>query len=114
MSDNEELEDDDSLSEETDESGGKFNPLDGFTGEEIISMGKAVRAKCLECSTGHASDVKYCAVPKCHLYPFRMGKNPYRQKRIMTDEQKVAAAARMQKMHKAREKALKDKKTIFE
>lgn len=40
-----------------------------------------------------------CSSENCPLYPFRMGKNPYRTKREMSDEQRermkaVLAAAR--------------------
>lgn len=37
---------------------------------------KAIRAKCLDCVGGGWSDVKYCHVIDCPLYPYRMGKRP--------------------------------------
>ena len=40
---------------------------------------KAIRAKCLDCSGGHPSEVKNCVILDCSLYPFRMGKNPNRK-----------------------------------
>jgi len=40
---------------------------------------KAIRKKCLDCSSDQPSEVKYCAFKECPLYPFRMGKNPNRK-----------------------------------
>ena len=60
---------------------------------------KAIRAKCLDCCCDQAEEVKMCPSENCPLYPFRLGKNPYRMKREMSDEQRekmkaVLAAAR--------------------
>lgn len=63
---------------------------------------KAIKEFCLECSGGSANEVKQCAVQRCPLYAFRNGKNPYRTKRIMSDEQKAEAAARLAKAREAR------------
>lgn len=54
---------------------------------------KAIRAKCLDCCCGHPSEVAICTATKCPLFPFRYGKNPYRTKRELTEEQKEAQAA---------------------
>lgn len=56
---------------------------------------KAIRQFCLECSGDSSAEVKRCTSEKCALYPFRFGKNPYRTKREMTDEQKAAAKERL-------------------
>lgn len=37
---------------------------------------KAIRLKCLDCSTGSSNEVKLCVIPDCPLYPYRFGKNP--------------------------------------
>ena len=58
---------------------------------------KAIRAYCLECSNGSSNEVALCVIPNCPLYPFRFGKNPYRQKRELTDEQKAEMAARLKR-----------------
>ena len=65
--------------------------------EIITNPVKAIRAKCLDCCCGQANEVKLCPCPDCPLYPFRFGKNPYRQKRELTEEQKAAMAERLQK-----------------
>lgn len=37
---------------------------------------KAVRAKCLDCSNYQPSEVQLCVIPRCALYPYRMGSDP--------------------------------------
>ena len=58
-----------------------FCPRDGL---QVI---KAIREKCLECS-GSRNEVKECNVTGCALYAFRLGKNPYRTKRELSEEQR--------------------------
>lgn len=67
---------------------------------EITNPVKVIRAYCLECSNGQPSEVKYCPVEKCPLFPFRMGKNPFRQKREMSEEQKKAVSDRLREARK--------------
>ncbi len=40
---------------------------------------KAIRAKCLDCSGNHPSEVRNCVITDCPLYPYRLGKNPNRK-----------------------------------
>ena len=68
--------------------------------EQITNPVKAIRAFCMECSNGQTSEVKACPVYKCQLYPFRFGKNPYRQRREMTEEQKQVLADRLREARK--------------
>lgn len=56
---------------------------------------KAIRDFCLACVGGSPNEVKLCTGVNCALYPFRFGKNPYRNNREMTDEQREAAAERL-------------------
>lgn len=69
--------------------------------KEIRSPVKATRAFCIECCGGSVNEVKLCTAPKCALYPFRFGKNPYREKREYTEEERQAMRERLAK---AREK----------
>ena len=55
---------------------------------------KAIRQHCLECCCGSAYEVKNCVIHDCELYPFRLGNNTFCT-RLMTDEQKQAAAERL-------------------
>ena len=66
---------------------------------------KAIRMKCLECSGGATSEVERCVIPECPLYPFRFGKNPYRQKREMSEEQREAASKRLAEARESRRRA---------
>lgn len=56
---------------------------------------KAIRAKCLDCSGGSRAEVNACVISGCPLFPFRMGTNPFRKKRILTEETRSAAIARL-------------------
>ncbi|WP_225767257.1 hypothetical protein [Inquilinus sp. Marseille-Q2685] len=38
---------------------------------------KAIRAHCLGCSGGDASEARKCTATGCALWPFRMGRNPF-------------------------------------
>jgi hypothetical protein len=68
---------------------------------EIKNPVKAIRAFCLQCCGGNANDVRNCPSAVCELKPFRFGKNPYRTKRQMTEEQKEAARQRLKKAREA-------------
>ena len=63
---------------------------------------KAIRAKCLDCCCGSYVEVDNCTVDKCALHPFRFGKNPFRSKRVLSDEQRQAAADRLAKAREAK------------
>lgn len=43
---------------------------------------KSIREKCLECSNNQKGEVLNCGILDCALYPFRLGKNPNRSKRV--------------------------------
>lgn len=77
------------------------------TKEQLVSLGheptpvlKSIQAKCLDCSGGSKSEVRHCVVQNCMLYPFRLGKNPWREPRKLTEDQRAAIADRL---HKSRE-----------
>ena len=63
---------------------------------------KAIREFCLDCCGGSPSVVSECTSVNCALHPFRFGKNPYRTKREMTEEQREAAAIRLAEARKQR------------
>lgn len=67
---------------------------------EITNPVKAIRAKCLECSNSSTNEVKECPVVNCPLYPFRLGKNPYRQRREMTEQEKEVLVHRLKEARK--------------
>lgn len=61
---------------------------------------KAIREKCLECSGGSSNEVQKCTVTACPLYAFRFGKNPYRTRREISEEQRSEMARRLQEARK--------------
>lgn len=63
-------------------------------GIERTSRGDAIRAKCLDCVYTPA-EVRRCADRTCALWPFRMGTDPFREARTMSEEQKAAAVERL-------------------
>ena len=68
---------------------------------KMLSPVKAIRNKCRDCSCWHDTEIENCSIPDCALYPFRFGKNPGNTRK-MSDEQKKAGAARLQKARSAR------------
>src|SRR5262245_3120754 len=48
---------------------------------------KAIRARCLDCRCGNASEVRKCVAVECPSWPFRMGTNPFRAKRQLSEAQ---------------------------
>jgi len=91
----EEGEDDDSTESPTYLDNG-YQKLSNF---QRTIMSKAVKAKCLDCSGGNHSEVTKCTV-LCPLWPFRKGRNPWRPKRVMSEEQRAAAAERFSQIRK--------------
>lgn len=70
---------------------------------KITSPQKAIREFCLGCVGYSAREVKLCLSVKCPLYPFRFGKNPFKKKRELTEEQRAAAAERLAKIRERKE-----------
>lgn len=64
-------------------------------GHEPMPVLKAIRAYCLECSGGSPKEVRECSVKRCELYPFRMGSNPWRKKREISQKDREKLAARL-------------------
>lgn len=63
---------------------------------------KAIKSKCVDCCGGSTREVKECTVESCPLFFYRLGKNPNRTPRKMTEEQKFAAGERLKKARDAR------------
>lgn len=40
---------------------------------------RAIRAKCVDCSGGVATEARKCVFTGCALWPYRMGANPFRK-----------------------------------
>lgn len=61
---------------------------------------KAIRQHCLSCSNGSSKEVKICVIPECPLYPYRLGKNPNRKKRTLSQKEKDEIRDRLSKARK--------------
>ena len=64
---------------------------------------QAIRAKCIDCCCGQVAEVKLCPAEDCPIWPFRLGKNPFRAKREMTDEQRERMRAVLDEARKKKE-----------
>ena len=80
--------------------------MESESGEKFPPPLKAIRLKCLDCCGQQWNEVKLCPCTNCPLYHYRFGKNPFRKKREMSEEQKEAMRERMSQM---RAKAKKGK-----
>lgn len=60
---------------------------------------RAIKLKCLDCSTYNINEIKECPVKNCPLYPFRLGKNPFR-KRELSEEERTKLSERMKNIKK--------------
>ena len=69
---------------------------------------RALRMKCLDCCNDSAQDVRPCTAVDCPSWPFRMGKNPWRdplgdaeraRRAAMMDRNRVSAATEPVKSH---------------
>ena len=56
---------------------------------------KVIRLKCRDCTNDQRLEIDNCTVKTCPLWAWRSGKNPYRSKKTLTDEQKAIASARL-------------------
>lgn len=56
---------------------------------------KSIKDFCKSCMGDNYSEVKHCSSIICPLKPFRTGKNPFREGRIFTDEEKAVASERL-------------------
>lgn len=82
-----------------------MNERTDYTLEPIKSPLRAIRAKCLDCCCYQPNEVKLCPCKDCSLYPFRLGKNPFRTGREFTEEQREAAAKRLAEARKRKEQS---------
>ena len=64
----------------------------GLEGNPLL---RVIRAKCLDCCGGQESEVRKCVAIACPNWPYRMGANPFRAAREITEEQREQLVARM-------------------
>jgi hypothetical protein len=73
--------------------------ISSISGHPFSSL-KAIKARCKDCKPESRDDVKDCEDVKCPLHLYRLGKNPYRKKKIYTDEEKRDIAKRLKEARK--------------
>jgi hypothetical protein len=93
------------LALERDEHGHEIgkNPLK-ISRENLVKLGhepkpllKVIREKCLDCVGGHPGEVAKCTCSDCPNWPYRMGRNPHRQKRATSEEGRQVLRERLKR-----------------
>lgn len=59
---------------------------------------RAIKLKCLDCSSYNTNEIKECPVKNCPLYPFRLGNNPFRKKKELSEEERTKLSERMKNL----------------
>ena len=87
-----------------------------MTPDELKKLGhvrkpvlQAIRERCVDCSGGSVNEVRLCPAVACAAWPFRMGTDPWRVKRVMTEEEKSALRHRLETGRKQRLEASEQK-----
>ena len=62
----------------------EFNAL-GHHKEPLLII---IRKKCVECCVHQLGEVRKCVCHTCELWPYRMGTNPFRAEKTLSDKQK--------------------------
>ncbi len=57
-------------------------------GHEPMPPLAALRLRCIDCCGGSVAEVRYCTARKCPSWPFRMGTSPWREKIVLSDEER--------------------------
>ena len=70
--------------------------------KEYVSPLKSIRKHCVQC-VGSWKDVESCGGENsCPLYDYRFGKNPFRAKRVLSDDQKREMAERLSRSRESK------------
>lgn len=72
--------------------------------ENRISPLRAIRLNCIECMGEH--NPSKCEITHCKLWPFRLGKDPYRKKRELTEQQKERLKDTLKKAREAKNQSV--------
>jgi hypothetical protein len=71
-------------------------------GHEKLTAIQAIRARCIDCCAGATVEVRRCTAVYCPSWPFRMGFDPWRERRVLEPEQKRILGERLAKARSAR------------
>lgn len=64
--------------------------IDALQGHIKKPLLKVIREKCLDCCVYQPSEVRLCACKKCPLWPYRMGINPFHERKMTKDQKRAA------------------------
>jgi hypothetical protein len=77
---------------------GEFNRA-GIEGETWGGTGlQVIRAKCMDCCVEQEVELRKCVAITCANWPYRMGENPFRVKKQLSDEARTALRERARTM----------------
>jgi hypothetical protein len=71
-------------------------------GHRSMSILQALRARCVDCCGGSTAEVRRCVSVNCPAWPFRMGFNPWRERRQLSPERKAQLAEGLAKARAAK------------
>ena len=71
----------------------------GLEGNPLL---RVIRARCLDCVAGQEVEIRKCVLITCPNWPYRLGSNPFRAAREITDEQREQMAVSLAKARSAR------------
>lgn len=71
-------------------------------GHSPLSILQALRARCVDCCAGQVSEVRRCVSLNCPSWPFRMGYNPWRERKPLSAERKAQVAAALAAARRSR------------
>lgn len=63
-------------------------------GHKKMSLIKVIREKCMECSCQQSGEVRKCTATDCYLWPYRMGKNPFTNRKGNIDSLRSQPASK--------------------
>jgi hypothetical protein len=69
-------------------------------GHKKLSILQVIRAKCIDCCAGQTAEVRKCTAVFCPNWPFRMGFDPWRERRQLTPERRAQLAETLAKARK--------------
>ena len=61
---------------------------------------KVIHQKCMDCTCDQVKEVRLCPSERCPLWQFRMGKDPNKTARPISEAQKAALEAGRQNLRK--------------
>jgi hypothetical protein len=71
----------------------------GLEGHPLLTI---IRGKCLDCVAQQESEVRKCVAVLCPNWPYRLGANPFRAPRELTEEQRERSVAALARARAAR------------